>query len=186
MPAPRPAGIDKLKRVFSGITLTTNDLTTIAARATEVGPTVAMKANAYRITDIDELSQVLAEDIVLDRLTLMVFDLDGSALEFTWESSYVLIQADCTAPGVRPSFEAIVDLLESRPRNGFNYNVIEVSPPGTWTAPAALAAATPPAASASAPTSRSGPYATASSGMLSRWWKRLSRPTDRKNPEMRP
>jgi hypothetical protein len=183
-----PAGLDKLKRVFSGITLTTNDLTTIATRAAEIGQTVAMKANAVRLSDIDELPQVMAEDVVLDRLTMMVFDANGAALEFTWEPSYVLVQVDGTSPGARPAFDAIVALLASRPRNGFNYNVVEISPPGSWTPPtASTTASTDQAESSVVPaTARAQSNERPADGLLIRLWKRMSRPQGRdrdRNPK---
>ena len=166
-------GSDKLKRLFTGITLTSNDLKTIAARAEEIAPTVAMKANAYRLSDMDQLAEVIAEDVVIDRLTIMVFDASGSALEVTWEPSYVLVQADASSSEVRAPFAAIVSLLESRPRNGFNFNVIELSPTGSWSLPAAAATKQ----TASVPdSSRSGRGEPQREGLLRRWWKRMSRP----------
>ncbi len=169
-------GRDQLKRLFTGITLTTNDLKTIAARAEEIAPTVAMKANAYRLSDIDQLTDVVAEDVVIDHLTVMVFDAGGAALEVTWEPSFVLVQADDGSPAVRAPFSAIVALLESRPRNGFNYNVIEISPAGTWTAPSPAATSTTASAAPAPATSLTGPTNHSSAGFLSRWWKRLSQP----------
>src|SRR3954462_7644117 len=103
-----------LKRVFSGLPLDTNDVRTIARLAERAGP-IEVRANSARLMDVDQVDQVIAEDVVLDRLVISASSPDGG-LEFVYEQSYVLVRADDAAPGLREPFAAIVALLEAKPR----------------------------------------------------------------------
>ena len=60
----------RLKHVYSAITLTSNDLTTIAwLWGTFSEP--LLHANAYHLQSMDELLEVLREDQVVDTLTIL-------------------------------------------------------------------------------------------------------------------
>jgi hypothetical protein len=159
----------KLKRVFSGITLTTNDVRSIAVLA-ELAGEVEVRANGARLMDVGQVDQVIAEDVVLDRLVVSVITRDG-ALEFVYEQSYVLVRADDEAPALREPFAAIVALLEAKPHAGFGRCSMDVSPADTWKPPAAFTTAPTREAPAVRPSSRV-PTATPG-GMLRRWFSAL-------------
>ena len=107
----------KLKRVFTGITLSTNDVRDIAHYAAAAGR-LDIRANGARLMEVGQVEQVISEDVVLDRLTIIAID-GESVLEFSYEPSHVLARADDGAPRLREPFAAIVGLLEAKPPNGF-------------------------------------------------------------------
>nr|MBA3686736.1 hypothetical protein [Planctomycetota bacterium] len=128
MPTPR------LKHVYSAITLATNDLRTIAALAQHLGPT-SIRANAYVLGDMDEVHQVLAEDVVVDRITIQSESSDGGTLTFTFQSGYVLVEISDPLPDLQSAFTAITELLAAKAPNGLAQCVIENSATGTWREP---------------------------------------------------
>jgi hypothetical protein len=158
-----------LKRVFSGLPLTTNDVRTIVFHAARSGE-VDLRANGARLMDVNQVDQVIAEDIVLERLTLSVALRDG-ALEVVYEPGAILVRVDEDAPSLRSPYEAIVALLASRSGTGFGRNSMEVSPLGTWREPEVAPAPTPVAP----PTQTSSRLLAASPrrGALRRWWQSL-------------
>jgi hypothetical protein len=159
-----------LKRVFSGIPLTTNDVRSIAFHAAQAGE-VDLRANGARLMAIDQVDQVIVEDIVLDRLSITVAAREGS-LEMVYEPGAILVRADEEALSLRAPFEAIVALLAAKTNTGFGRNSMEVSPPGTWREPAMPRAAAAPAAAAK-PASSHRASASPRRGALRRWWNSL-------------
>ena len=91
----------RIKHVYSAITLTSNDLATIAWLWSQVTEPV-LRANAYHLQSIDELAEVVREDQVVDSMSIVATS-DQRWLSFAYQPGYVLI---------------------------------ELSPPGTWQAPA--------------------------------------------------
>ncbi len=126
--------VTRLKHVYSAITVTTNDLRSIAAHARTLGPTT-IRANAYVLGDMDEIHQVLAEDVVVDHLSIFTEDRDGGSLTFTFQTGYVLLEISDPLPDLLTAFEAVGGLLVVKAANGLNQCVIEVSPAGTWREP---------------------------------------------------
>jgi hypothetical protein len=161
----------KLKRAFSGLALTTNDVRTIAFHAERAG-TLEVRANGSRLMDVGQVDQVIAEDVVLERLVVTATVPEGT-LEFSYQQSWVQVRADEDAPELREPFAAIVALLESKPRTGFERCSMDVSPPGSWTAPSSVAAAPTPAAPPAQPSSRMPSATPARGGMLARWFNAL-------------
>ena len=149
----------RLKHIYSAITLTSNDLATIAwwwARLAEPD----LRANAYHLQSIAELADVLREDQVIDRLSIVA---TGGArrLSFAYDPGYVLIEAsDADAP-LLVAFTAAADLLATKAKNGYAQCLVELSPPGTWRAPRLP---TSPAATRAAAQERAAPAAAGGGG----------------------
>ncbi len=162
----------QLKRVFSGITISTNDLKSVAHHAAGLGGQVAMKANSYRLEDIEQIRDVIAEDVVIDHLSISAHH-EHAPLEFTYEPGYILVQAEEDHPALRTPFAAIVALLESKPRNGFNACALDLSAPGTWVAPDHPETVVDPAPAVRRDSAQHD-AASPRGGLLSRWWHRLS------------
>lgn len=124
----------RLKHVYSAITLSSNDLTSIAwLWATFSDP--LMRANAYHLQSMDELAEVLREDQVVDTLSILSQSGDQQ-LSLTYETGYVLIEASDEDPRLLAPFTAAAELLAAKVGNGYAQCLIEASPAGTWRAPA--------------------------------------------------
>jgi hypothetical protein len=123
----------RLKHVYSAITIASNDLATVAwhwGRLTEP----VLRANAYHLQRIEELAEVVREDQVVD--TLSIVATSGQRwLSFAYQPGYVLIEASDADPALLDPFTAVADLLAAKPKNGFAQCLLELSPPGTWHAP---------------------------------------------------
>jgi hypothetical protein len=173
-----------LRRGFSGITVTTNDLRTIAHWGGEVG-TLDIHANGARLMGIDQVDQVIVEDVVLERFEMVVLDTTtDERLVLSYDQSSVVVQCDEPGQRLRPAFDVICELLSSHAKNGVGRCLIDVSPPASWQAPAtpprlraAIANSTPAATNPTPPTTKSasagsqpGPSVTTS------WWRRLRLP----------
>lgn len=159
-----------LKRGFTGISLTTNDLRTIAHWAAKAG-TLEVRANGARLMSIDQVDQVIAEDVVLERFELSVLDRADDRLELVYDQASLLVRLDPGNPRLQAAFDALCDYLGSRPANHLGRCVVEVSAPGTWVAPAT------PARLRSLP-ARSGP----GGAVPVPWWRRLPWFSRRRQP----
>lgn len=123
----------RLKHVYSAITLTSNDLASIAwlwARVTEP----VLRANAYHLQTIDELADVVREDQVIDSLSIVATS-GQNWLSFAYQPGYVLIEASEPEAHLLTPFTAAAELLAAKPKNDFAQCLVELSPPGTWRPP---------------------------------------------------
>lgn len=128
----------RLKHVYSAITLASNDLATVAWLWGQVTEPV-LRANAYHLQSIDELGEVVREDQVVDTLSIVATS-GQQWLSFAYQPGYVLIEASEADPRLLRPFTAAAELLAAKPKNGFAQCLIELSPPGTWRAPAVATA----------------------------------------------
>ena len=124
----------RIKHVYSAITLTSNDLATIAWLWSQVTEPV-LRANAYHLQSIDELAEVVREDQVVDSMSIVATS-DQRWLSFAYQPGYVLIEASEADPHLLAPFTAAAELLEAKLKNDFAQCLVELSPPGTWQAPA--------------------------------------------------
>jgi len=129
----------RLKHVYSAITITSNDLATIAWLWGQVTEPV-LRANAYHLQTIDELAEVVREDHVVDSLSIVATS-GQQWLSFAYQPGYILIEASEAEPRLIAPFTAAAELLAAKAKNGFAQCLVELAPPGTWRAPAVSAIA---------------------------------------------
>lgn len=147
---------DVLRHAFDGVTLTTNEVRTIALHLEGVGA-LDIRANGARLLDVAQVDAVIAEDVVLDRLVLSAADGDDR-VEFVFEHSGIVVRCDDDRPPLRQAYEAVCALLRAKARNGFASCSIDVSPSGSWSPPPGSSAprGRAPAGSERSPAQRGG------------------------------
>jgi hypothetical protein len=165
----------RLKHVYSAITLTSNDLATVFWWWGLIAEPV-LRANAYHLTSPDEVADVLREDTVIDALSV-VATRDQQWASFAYQPGYVLIEISDEDPLLREAFSAVTDLLAAKAKNGFAQCLIELSPPGTWRAPTRRTpAVAAPSRLAAKTTARAGTSPAGDPGATATgWWSRAAR-----------
>lgn len=123
----------RLKHVYSGITVTSNDLASVVHHwRTLAAPEI--HADRYRLDSIDELPEVLREEVAVS--TVAIHAVHGERwLTFTWEPGYVLIEGSESDPRVVRPFTAVAEMLATKAKNGFGQCTLELSPAGSWRPP---------------------------------------------------
>jgi len=155
-------GEERLKRAFSGVALTTNDLRTLVAWGEQVAA-VEIHANSSHVQNIEELEQIMIEDVVLERCELRIRDLDDF-LVLSYEEGILVLRCDAGNLKLASLFARIRDLLAAKVVAGRGRGYLTASPPKSWTPPPAPTKAAKPAT-----ISESEP----STSTTSKWWRRL-------------
>ena len=118
---PRP---DLLKRVFTNITVSLPELAAIVACFEAMGRPVTIRANTFKLWDIQELRAVVAEEEVVDHLAISSCSSEDGELRLHYDLGYILVEA--TEESWRPAFSRITALLAAKPKNGTAHCLIAV------------------------------------------------------------
>ncbi|MBA3845248.1 MAG: hypothetical protein H0X45_01255 [Planctomycetes bacterium] len=116
---------ERRKRVFSDRTLTLGDLRVIHAQMATTGNEVRIVANDTHLFDLEPLPRLAAEEVFIRDIILSVVGEDDEVLQFTYEPSYLEIEAG-SDPAFRRPFAIATALIEAKPTNAFHTCILDL------------------------------------------------------------
>ncbi len=155
---------ENLKRVYTGITLTRDDITRLYAGFRDSGFRTIMHANSFQLFELSELDAVMEEDHLINLFTLTAeLPREGGSgqMQLIFDAGYVQLEADDSS--WTSGFSRVAHLLDVIPRNGttrcsvsLRRRAVRASLPPSEPSPA-LERLAPPASATPAPAPGSRP-----------------------------